>query len=140
MAMSDDGGFKTIGIVIGDICEDSFMDTKGIRPAELDKRVADIARHLGIELDESDPMFSAITPDQERAIYRELAKRYLVRFEDDFDSTATKQCSGCGRELPMSAFYRRRRDSPRRQARCKDCVAAYLVQYRLVPRNSEDIP
>jgi hypothetical protein len=140
MAVSDDG-FKTIGIVVGEICEDSFMNTKGIRPAELDKRVADIARDLGIELDEWDPMFSAITPDQERAIYRELARRYLVRFEvDDVAPTETKRCSGCGRELPITEFYRRRRDHPARQARCKDCVAAYLVQYRLVPRNSEDIP
>lgn len=138
--MNDEIELRTLGGLIGDLCEDAFINTKGMRPADLDALMTDIASSAAIALDD-DPMFTMLTPDQERGIYRELAKRFLVRFEvDDSEQAATKRCSGCGRELSLTDFYLRRRDHPTRQSRCKDCVSAYLVQYRLVPRNGEDIP
>lgn len=34
----------------------------------------------------------------------------------------TKTCSHCTRDLPLSAFARRRRDGETRQAWCRDCI------------------
>jgi len=35
---------------------------------------------------------------------------------------ATKTCSHCTRELPVSAFARRKRGGEARQAWCRDCI------------------
>jgi hypothetical protein len=55
-------------------------------------------------------------------------------------TTKKKHCNGCDRDLPETEFHLRRRDQPWRQARCKDCMSAYLVRYRLVHHNIKDIP
>ena len=34
----------------------------------------------------------------------------------------TKRCSHCTRDMPLSAFARRRRDGETRQAWCRDCI------------------
>lgn len=140
--MNDLIQLQTIGGLLGDICEDSYMGTRGMQSAQLNGLVTGLALDAGIDLDD-DPMLTIVTPEEERAIYRELAKRYLVRFEyGDPDATnpGMKRCSGCDRDLPISEFYLRRRGQNARQTRCKDCMNAYRVQNRLVHHNSKDIP
>jgi len=49
-------------------------------------------------------------------------------------SVATKVCTDCLQEKPLSAFRRRHRDKDKRHNQCRDCFARYMRYLRAVKR------
>jgi hypothetical protein len=50
---------------------------------------------------------------------------------------ATKTCTTCGRELPLTAFYVDRRNKDQRYSECKECVKARRLRGREKARQAE---
>lgn len=42
----------------------------------------------------------------------------------------TKVCIKCGRELPLSEFYKNNKAKDGRASQCRECYAEYLVKYK----------
>ena len=52
-------------------------------------------------------------------------------------SFATKVCTDCLRQKPLTAFRRRYRDSDKRHNQCRDCFAKYMRYHRAVKRGKQ---
>jgi hypothetical protein len=72
---------KSVGMLLGDICEVQYINLRGFGSPRMTALILEVAQAVGVDLI-TDELFTPITPEQEQAVYRELAKRYLVRFQD----------------------------------------------------------